>query len=291
MSRPDSHPAPAQCRLPAIQIRPPYTSVAPLRLDGDGSYAGALMLGTLLGYRVGVFARDWPLLEAAVPALRARHPGAPVVLHIGAEDPAEAVHYARRAAYLSVRAILIDGEPVASTLRAIVPHPVNLAADVMDWLELRRVALPPECQHLVRAIMRLAPMHRTVGSLLGMIGQTEAAVRKRFHSRGVTPPSRWFAAARALHAALRLQAQLDTPLLDVAWSLGYSDASALSRQMVRVFDLRPGAVRALLGWEPLLDRWLASEAVGSSIVPPIDSHDQIAPPLVVPAIERRVPPS
>jgi AraC-like DNA-binding protein len=249
------------------------------------------MLGTLLGYRVGGFAHDWPLLEAAVPALRARHPGAPVVLQIGADDPAEAVHYARRAAYLSVRAILMDGEPVASTLRAIVPRPVNLAADVTDWLELRRVPLSPECQHLVRAILRLAPAHRTVGSLLATIGQTEAAVRKRFHSRGITPPSRWFAAARALHAALILQAQPGTSLFDVAWSLGYSDASALSRQMARVFELRPGAVRALLGWEPLLDRWLAIEAVGSSMMAPIGAHDQIAPPLVVPAIDRRVPPS
>jgi AraC-like DNA-binding protein len=253
-------------------------------LDRDGAVRGTLELGTLLGYRVGAFARDWHLLEDAVPALRARHPAAPVVLHIRADDPAAAVHYARRAAYLSVRAILVDDEPVAGTLRAIIPRPVNLSADVMEWLELRRAALPPECHHLVRAILRLAPEHQTVGSLLATIGQTEGAVRKRFHSRGVTPPSRWFAAARALHAALALQACPETPLLSTAWSLGYSDASALSRQMARVFDLRPSAARALLGWEALLDRWLTKEVGAQTSLAGVP-HDRMGPCSAVRAIE------
>lgn len=216
--------------------------------------------GTVLGYRVGAFARDWPALETAVPALRARHPAAPVILHIGNEDPAEAIHYARRAAFLYVRAILIDGEDVATTLRSVITQPVNLAGDVIEWLEMQSVPLPPEAQHLVRAIVHLAPRYHTVRDLLESIDHIEEAVRKRFHHRGIAPPSRWFGMARALHAALALQRAPNIPLFDAALDLGYSDHSALSRQMLRIFGLRPSVVRTQLGWEGLMVRWLEREA-------------------------------
>jgi AraC-like DNA-binding protein len=46
------------------------------------------------------------------------------------------------------------------------------------------------------------------------------------------------------------------PLLTVAVEGGYSDHSSLSRQSLRLFGVRPGAIRPTLGWEWLLDRWL-----------------------------------
>jgi AraC-like DNA-binding protein len=171
-----------------------------------------------------------------------------------------AVHHARRLASLAVRAILVEDEPVGPTLRAILPHPVNLAADVMEWLEVRGSAPPPECRALVGAIIQLAPRYRTLTAVLTSIGRSEEAGRPRARSRCPIPPSHWFAASQALHAALALQADPDRPLLDAALDLGYSDASSLSRQMVRVFGLRPGVARSVIGWEPLLDRWLALEA-------------------------------
>jgi AraC-like DNA-binding protein len=42
--------------------------------------------------------------------------------------------------------------------------------------------------------------------------------------------------------------------------LGYSDHSALSHQLRRLFGMSASQVRGLLGWEWLLDRWLASNA-------------------------------
>ena len=82
---------------------------------------------------------------------------------------------------------------------------------------------------------------------------------------------------------LALQADPDRPLFDAALDLGYSDASSLSRQMVRVFGLRPGVARSVLGWEPLLDRWLALEANEPRLRPAwadsLDTPDDQRPPV------------
>ena len=62
--------------------------------------------------------------------------------------------------------------------------------------------------------------------------------------------------AEALRAALRLQAHAGASLMVLAVECGYSDHSSLSRQCLRLFGVRPGAIRGTLGWEWLLDRWL-----------------------------------
>jgi AraC-like DNA-binding protein len=59
-----------------------------------------------------------------------------------------------------------------------------------------------------------------------------------------------------VYAALRLQAARREPLLTVAVECGYSDHSSLSRQSLRLFGVRPGAIRDTLGWEWLMDRWM-----------------------------------
>ena len=63
-------------------------------------------------------------------------------------------------------------------------------------------------------------------------------------------------------ASLRLQADQRVPLLTVAVECGYSDHSSLSRQCLRLFGVRPGAIRPTLGWEWLLDRWLRRADAG-----------------------------
>ena len=62
--------------------------------------------------------------------------------------------------------------------------------------------------------------------------------------------------AHATRAALRMQAEPAAPLLALAVECGYSDHSSLSRQCLRLFGVRPGRIRGMLGWEWLMDRWL-----------------------------------
>jgi AraC-like DNA-binding protein len=207
--------------------------------------------------RVQELTRDWPAIEAGVPKLRQRYPMAPVIIELASPITPDAIHLARRAAFLHVRAVVLDSEPLAETLRRIMPHPVDLAAEILDWLPLRGAELPPACVPLIREILRRALAHGSIADLLRDLGESEDAVRKRLRGCALPAPAGWWALARALCAALRLQAVPRESLSDVALACGYSEHSTLSRQMIRLFDLRPSAVRELLGWEPLADRWLA----------------------------------
>lgn len=242
--------------LVIVRGAPPYEHFEPLSPAWERC-TQPLPLGTVLCVRLCDVARDWTQVERCVPALRQRYPASPVVLHFARAADADAVHLARRAAFLFVRAILVDDEPMAPTLRQVVTQPIDLAADVVEWLPLRGVRVPPECVPLISEVVRRSAAHRCTRDLLQELGESEHTVRKRLRGRGMPAPSDWFAAARALHAALRLQSSSEHSLFDVALSYGYSDHSTLSRQMVRLFGLRPSAVRELIGWEPLADRWVA----------------------------------
>lgn len=242
--------------LVIARARPPYDELEPHSLDRERT-PPPLPLGTILCVRVRDVARDWAAVEACVPTLRARYPAAPVILHVAHAPNADAVHLARLAAFLSVRAILVDDEPIAPTLRRLMTRSPDLGAEVVEWLPLRGIRIAPECAPLVRDVVRLARAHRAVRDLLREIGESEPGARKRLRGRGLPAPSGWFCAARALHAALHLQGSRERTLHDVALDCGYSEHSTLSRQMVRVFGLRPSTVRELIGWEPLADRWVA----------------------------------
>jgi len=109
---------------------------------------------------------------------------------------------------------------------------------------------------LIGVIVRLSPRFTEVGALLGDMGHAERTVRTWFRRAGVPGPGKWLAVAHAVRAALRLQAEDGAPLLTLAVECGYSDHSSLSRQSLRLFGVRPGAIRRTLGWEWLLDRWL-----------------------------------
>jgi AraC-like DNA-binding protein len=180
-----------------------------------------------------------------------------VIIELASPVTPDAIHLARRAAFLHVRAVVLDAEPLADTLRRIIPRPVDLAAEILDWLPLRDVVLPPACVPIIREILRRALAHASIADLLRELGESEHAMRKRLRACALPAPVAWWALARALCAALRLQSLPRKSLSDIALTCGYSEHSTLSRQMIRLFDLRPSAVRELLGWEPLADRWLA----------------------------------
>jgi AraC-like DNA-binding protein len=198
----------------------------------------------------------WDEAAALVPQLRARFPAAPVVLRVAAGADAADVEWARRAGGLHVRAVLAEGEPLRAQLRRSLTNATSLPDEVEQWLPIRLPGLAPGVGQMIGMIVRLAPGFTEVSALLGMLGRAERTVRTWFRRAGVPGPGKWLAAAHAVHAALRLQAEESLPLLTVAVECGYSDHSSLSRQSLRLFGVRPGAIRRTLGWEWLLDRWL-----------------------------------
>jgi AraC-like DNA-binding protein len=191
-----------------------------------------------------------------VPQLRTRFPAAPVVLRVAPGADAADLELARRAGELRVRAVLVEGEPLRAQLRRSLTNVTSVPDEIEQWLPIRLPGLAPGVGQTIGLIVRLAPGFTEVSALLGTLGRAERTVRTWFRRAGVPGPGKWLAAAHAVHAALRLQAEDSTPLLTIAVECGYSDHSSLSRQSLRLFGVRPGVIRRTLGWEWLLDRWL-----------------------------------
>jgi AraC-like DNA-binding protein len=211
---------------------------------------------TLLAIGVTSPQESWAEVARLVPELRARFPAAPVVLRVGREAEAGDLEWVRRAGGLRVRAVLVEGEPPRPRLRRILTDGTDLPEEVEQWLPVRLPGLSPAVARLIGVIVRLSPRFTEVGALLGDMGHAERTVRTWFRRAGVPGPGKWLAVAHAVRAALRLQAEDGAPLLTLAVECGYSDHSSLSRQSLRLFGVRPGAIRRTLGWEWLLDRWL-----------------------------------
>ncbi len=245
---------------PAVfQLPPPYDrfEVVP---DILALAPGDLPDAALLAIGVASPVETWSEVAALVPRLRARYPAAPLVLRVGPRAGAGDLEWVRRAGSLRVRAVLFEGAPPRPALRRILTDPTSLPDDVEHWVTARVSGLPPAVTRLVGETVRLSPSFGQVGPLLGSLGHAERTVRTWFRRAGVPGPGKWLAAAHAVRAALRMQAEDAAPLLALAVDCGYSDHSSLSRQCLRLFGIRPGAIRRTLGWEWLLDRWLRRAA-------------------------------
>jgi len=198
---------------------------------------------------------------ALVPQLRTRFPAAPIVLRMAPDADAADLELTRRAEELHMRAVLVEGEPLRAQLRRNLTNSASVPDEIEQWLPIRLPGLAPGVRQMIGLIVRLAPGFTEVSALLGTLGHAERTARTWFQRAGVPGPGKWLAAAHAVHAALRLQAEESLPLLTIAVECGYSDHSSLSRQSLRLFGVRPGVIRRTLGWEWLLDRWLQRMSV------------------------------
>lgn len=237
------------------RISRPYLEVEPLTLR-PGVETPRLTSGTLLVLDVKSLDADWSNLTELVSTVQVRFPAAPVILRMS-EVTTSSVRLAQRAARLRVRAVVGVGEPLYETLRPILTQPDDLGEDVVNWLSLRGKRLSPAAASLLGHIIGRGAAFPQLGELLDTVRESERTARHRFSRESLAPPSTWHQAARALRSALKIQANPETPLLQLALELGYSDHSGFSRQLTRTFGVTPGAIQGTLGWEWLLNRWLS----------------------------------
>lgn len=235
-------------------IRPPYD-----RAEYQAGWSAVELRPTPPGLVLGVSVEepldDYHTLDRTIRELRERSPGTPVVLllNLGSE---ESLFVAAHAMRRGVRAVVPSGAPLRESLRRSLTGSTALGEDVVEWLALCGLRLSPLVASLVLQIVTLAPRHPSLTGLLDEVGVPETSARFRMNKKRLPPPSRWYQAARALYAALRIQAEPESCLLRLAHGLGYADHSALSQLVYRSFGVRPGVVRGTLGWEWLMDRWI-----------------------------------
>lgn len=238
-----------------FRLAPPYVRVEAVP-DVGVLAPDELPDASVLGVHLPSPADVWGEAALLVARLRVRFPAAAVVLRLGAGPNAQDLDWAWRAGGMGVRAVLLEEEAPLPRLRQALTDSTNLAEEVERWLPVRLPGLPAAVGNLAAVIVREAPRGWDVGKLLAERGLAERTVRTWFQRAGVPGPGKWLAAAHAVRAALRLQAHAGASLLALAVECGYSDHSSLSRQCLRLFGVRPGAIRGTLGWEWLLDRWL-----------------------------------
>ncbi|HEX6750789.1 MAG TPA: helix-turn-helix domain-containing protein [Longimicrobium sp.] len=229
---------------------------------------------------------DWARVADAVPRLRRASPASPLVLWARAAGPDDFVELGRDAAALGVRAVLAGPEPDPAVLRRQLTDPVGLETDVLRWALDAGLLASPRAEAEVRVVMEIAMRHRTLASATARHADVaDRTWRHHFQRLLLPPPRAWLNMARALRVALHLQRNCARPLQPLALALGYSDVTVLSNQLVRIFALRPGEIRRLLGFEPLVFNWFRNAALAaagrrapSSTEPPRHPRGRGAPP-------------
>jgi AraC-like DNA-binding protein len=253
--------------IPVLHLQPPYRSL-PAPVPARWLHPAHLGLGSIVALPVPPLAADGRQLGPAVHRARVRFHRATVILWGSGAPERGIAELALRAGRLRVRALLLEGQPIAEALRPALTSREELGDDAGDWLHLRGLAPSPALGHIVRQVFLLAPRFSRIHPLLECIGEAESSVRARFRKKRLPPPHRWLQAARALYAAVEIQGRPGEPLLRIAGAGGFGDAAALSKQVHAAFGIRPSALRGTLGWEWLLDRWtqragLAAAAAGA----------------------------
>jgi hypothetical protein len=238
--------------IPLLLSAPPYHEFQTFRLG----LADRLPFGTVLAVKAETFLPRWLAVQAAVQWTRISHPWAPVVWLVQPSSPSAMALLVAHAAGMRVRAVLTDGEDPKPGLTRQLCQPADLAGDVLDWLRMRGLALPSQIVSYVSLIISRGPEYATLDQLLHSLQVPERKVQSQFARADAPPPRDWWQAASAIRAALRLQADRRLAVARLAVELGRGNASPLTHQMVRAFGLAPTDARRILGWEPLMDRWV-----------------------------------
>lgn len=240
--------------LPLLLLEPPYAS--PHRLwDVQRLRATRPKEASIFIVEVSHGPEAWSSAEQFVPELRSLFPAVPVTVRLVGPSSPDMLDLVRRAALLHVRAVLLEGDPIAEMLREAIAVPVQLGADVEEWWTLCGMPWTPHIAFVVREIFRQATQYEGVTALLGSIGVSERTTRQRFRKKRLPQPSLWFQAARALRAALAIQYKPNISVLQASRRLGYHDQSGLTRQISRCFGCKPREIQGTLGWEWLMSRW------------------------------------
>lgn len=249
---------PLRPSYPIVLLRPPYDE-RDLRSALPDLASAAAQPGCLVGVQISRPSVDPAALRALVTDLSKRA-ACPVVLLLQM-PPEDGVLVAARLAPMRFRAVAPLGSGMRGTLRDSLTDPSTLAQGVVDWLQLRSIRLNPNQADLIQTIFAAAPRHEDLTTLLDHHRIPQSSARFRLKKRGLPSPTRWFQLARAIHAALLLQARPDQSVASVARQLGFADHSALAHLLRRSLHVTATELRGTLGWEWLLERWLRSNRI------------------------------
>jgi AraC-like DNA-binding protein len=258
----------APCALPLFRVPPPYAQLYSLS-ERASETVRDLPSGTVLVLSAVDSSSNWRCMSRQVPEVRRSFPRAPIVLLLPRSSNAYFTHLAGRAASLHVRAVLVQGEPLAETLRRELTDIPDLAAEVEEWLQFLGLPMSPATRQCIGQAFGMVPACTRAEGFARHLSMPLRTLRGWFEADGLPAPSHWLAAARALRACLFLQRHRERPLLEIALQNSYCDVSALSHQVTRLFGARLSEIRHMLGWEWMLAAWLGRERETTRLLRPL----------------------
>ena len=160
-----------------------------------------------------------------------------------------------------------DLGPEASDLAQVLRRPpLDLAADLTDYVRWRGLTSDRDTLHLLRQIFDMSKNVRTVEALARGMYMSRRALGRRLTAVGLPVPSHWLQVSRLLRLTTSIQ-NSDASLFSLACAAGYPDGFSASNQMKRLIGTRPSIVREHLGWEWVFEAWLRSEAESGGLAP------------------------
>ena len=158
------------------------------------------------------------------------------------------------------------GPAVGDLAQVLRRPPLDLAAEVTDYLTWRGLGVDRDTTHLIRRIIELSAELRSITALCRSMYLSRRALGRRLTNLGLPVPSHWLQLARLLRLTIRLQ-NSDASVFSIAYEAGYPDGFSVSNQMHRLIGYRPSQARDYLGWEWILEEWLRGEAASGGLAP------------------------
>lgn len=159
-----------------------------------------------------------------------------------------------------------DGITPADLAAVLRRPPLDLPAEVTDYLIWRGLVVDRDTIHLIRRIVELSAELKSITALSRSLYLSRRALGRRLMTRGLPVPSHWLQMGRLLRLSTRLQ-NSEASIASIAYDSGYPDGFSLSNQMQRLIGFRPSQVRTHLGWEWILEAWLRQEAEEGGLAP------------------------
>lgn len=142
---------------------------------------------------------------------------------------------------------------------ALRSGPRDLAHSVTRYLWRHRIIIDNQIRAEVHRIFSLAPITTTISRLTREMCLSRRTLGRHFEARDLPVPSHWLQFARILNVLLRAQSDR-LALCKLAIGAGYPDGFTFSNQAKRLTGVRPSMARHLVGFEWLVEAWLAHES-------------------------------
>lgn len=261
-------------------MRPPYRHLRPVDHTRPVQPRGG---GWVMVWNLG--ANGWP---SGSDVVTGRHAGVALAIvlpdgnGLAIAQVLRAIERSRPQAVLPHHHAAPRPADVASVIRR---PPASLSTSVSEYLEWRGFALDPVTRNVVRRTVELSAHVQTITALAKNLYMSRRALGRRFTASGLPVPSHWLHASRILRASIKLQ-NSDASLFSIAVSLGYPDGFSLSNQMSRLCGIRPLDTRTQLGWEWVMECWLAREAEKGNVSRKLlHARPSVAPPPLGDAVD------